>query len=102
MASKSIQSMFSKPVLLEEPLQRGEETISEITLRKPKSGELRGVALMDLAQLDVIALQKVLPRISIPTLTEQDVANLQPGDLLALGGEIAGFFERKVDYSPTG
>lgn len=82
---------------LDEPLKRGEQIISQITLRKPRSGELRGVSLMDVAQLDVVALQKVLPRITCPILTEADVANLDPADLLALGAELAGFFMRKAD-----
>lgn len=33
--------------------------------------------------------------------TEADVANLAPADLLALGAELAGFFERKADKAPS-
>lgn len=76
---------------LDTPLVRGSQTIREVTLRKPKSGELRGVSLSDLVGLDVAALSKVLPRISTPTLTEQDVANLDPADLVMLGGIFVGF-----------
>ena len=32
-------------VTLETPLKRGDQTITAVTLRKPASGELRGVAL---------------------------------------------------------
>ena len=67
------------------------QTIDRITLRKPRSGELRGVSLSDLVSLDVIALSKVLPRISTPTLTEADVAGLDPADLVQIGGLFAGF-----------
>lgn len=84
-------------VTLDEPIKRGDQTISQITLRRPRAGELRGVSLVELAQLDVAALTKVLPRISIPTLTDNDVSNLDPADLLALGAELAGFFQRKAD-----
>lgn len=76
---------------LDEPIVRGRQTIDRITLRRPKSGELRGVSLSDLVSLDVAALSKVLPRISSPTLTEQDVANLDPADLVQLGGIFSGF-----------
>lgn len=100
-APSPASAVFSKPVDLDEPITRGEQTIDQVTLRKPRSGELRGVALMDIAQLDVVALQRVLPRISQPTLTEADVANLAPADLLALGAELAGFFERKADKAPS-
>ena len=42
------------------------------------------------------ALQKVLPRITTPTLTEQDVANIDPADLVQLGGIFAGFLMPKA------
>jgi len=82
-------------VTLDEPITRGDETITALTLRKPSAGELRGVSLLELAQLDVGALHKVLPRITTPTLTEHDISRLCPADLLAIGAEIAGFFARK-------
>jgi len=82
-------------VTLEESITRGEQTITEISLRKPNAGELRGVSLMELVQLDVSALHKVLPRITAPTLTEADISQLCPADLLSIGAEIAGFFSRK-------
>lgn len=81
---------------LDTPLVRGTQTITTVTLRKPKSGELRGVSLSDLVSLDVAALSKVLPRISTPTLTEQDVANLDPADLVMLGGVFVGFLTPKA------
>lgn len=87
----------SKPVTLDDPIPRGEQTIDTVTLRKPRAGELRGVSLLELAQLDVAALQTVLPRISTPTLTTADVAAMSPADLLVVGAELAGFFQRKAD-----
>ncbi len=76
---------------LETPIQRGDTRITSVTLRKPKSGELRGVSLVDLLQMDVTALTRVLPRISEPTLTEAEVANLDPADLLSMGAQVSGF-----------
>ncbi|MGI4812147.1 MAG: phage tail assembly protein [Janthinobacterium lividum] len=78
-------------VTLDTPLVRGEQTISEITLRKPSSGELRGTTLNALSNLDVDALGKVLPRIATPMLTEFDVQQLDPADLVQLGVVFAGF-----------
>ncbi|EBW1331222.1 phage tail assembly protein, partial [Salmonella enterica subsp. enterica serovar Enteritidis] len=40
-------------VVLDEPLTRGETTISEIVVRKPNSGALRGVRLAALIEMDV-------------------------------------------------
>ncbi|KAG0188575.1 hypothetical protein DFQ28_004620 [Apophysomyces sp. BC1034] len=87
---------------LDTPLVRGNQTIERVTLHKPKSGELRGVSLSDLVNLDVVALSKVLPRISTPTLTEADVANIDPADLVQLGGIFAGFLMPKAVKSKLG
>ena len=82
-------------VVLDEPIQRGNTTISEITLRKPMSGELRGIALVDLLNLEVSALRKVLPRITAPALTDMEVGRLDPADMVELGTKVAGFLLRK-------
>ncbi|MFC4593754.1 phage tail assembly protein [Sphingobium tyrosinilyticum] len=80
-----------RTVSLDAPIHRGETTIDSVQLRKPRSGELRGLSLVDLGQLKVDALTKLLPRISMPTITEAEVANMEPADLLACGAEIGGF-----------
>ena len=90
-------SITSKTITLDEPIKRGDSLITEITLRKPKAGELRGVSLVDVAQMSVVALQQVLPRITTPILTGQDVANLDPADLLEIATEVAAFLVRKSD-----
>lgn len=82
-------------VTLETAFKHGDNTITEVSLRKPKAGELRGLSLQSVLELDVISLQKLLPRISTPTLTEADVANLDVVDLTALGTEVVGFFVPK-------
>lgn len=83
-------------VTLDSPIKRGDQEIKEITLRKPLSGELRGTSLSALVNLDVDALQRVLPRITTPMLTEQDVAKLDPADLVQIGGKFAGFLLPKA------
>lgn len=106
MADKTPKPDASAPraIPLETPIPRGDGSIASVTLRKPSSGELRGVALADLLRLDVAALITVLPRITSPTLTTQDVAALDLVDLTALGTEVLGFFMSKADralVSPT-
>lgn len=80
-----------RTVALDTPIERGEQKIDSLQLRKPKSGELRGLSLVDLGQLKVDAITKVLPRISTPPISEAEAANLDPADLLACGAEIGGF-----------
>lgn len=86
-----------KTVTLEEPLTRGDTLITSVQIRKPVAGELRGVSLMDLGNLDVVSLQRVLPRITVPTLAPHDVAKLDLADLMALGSEVAVFLLKKAD-----
>jgi hypothetical protein len=78
-------------ITLDTPIKRGEQVIAEITLRKPSAGELRGTSLNALVNLDVDALGKILPRISSPTLTEFDVREMDPADLVQLGVAFADF-----------
>lgn len=82
-------------VILDTPIRRGTTSIGSITLRKPNSGELRGVSLVELLQMDVASLIKVLPRISTPSLTVVEVAGMDPADLLALSSKISGFLLQK-------
>lgn len=78
-------------ITLENPVKRGEQVIDAITLIKPNAGTLRGVSLAAVANSEVDALIKVLPRMSAPSLTEQEVAALELPDLVALAGKVIGF-----------
>lgn len=92
-------TMKMNKVTLDTPIQRGETTITEINVRKPQSGELRGLNLTDILQMDVNALTKLLPRITIPALTEADVSALEPADLMQLGHEVGSFLvPKKMAY----
>lgn len=83
-------------ITLDTPILRGETSITEVTLRKPRAGELRGVKLSELLQMDVATLRAVLPRISTPMLLATDVDNMDPADLLQLGSEVSGFLLTKA------
>lgn len=87
-----LQNAPDNVVTLDQPIKRGAQSIESLTLRKPSSGELRGLHLLDLLQFDVAATMKILPRISQPTITEPEAAGMDPADLLACGQVIAGFF----------
>jgi hypothetical protein len=83
-------------VTLDTPIQRGETTITEVTLRKPRAGELRGVKLAELLQMDVATLRTVVPRISTPMLLAADIDAMDPADLLQIGTEVSGFLLTKA------
>ncbi|NNA66223.1 phage tail assembly protein [Pseudomonas gessardii] len=82
-------------VPLDTPIRRGTTSIDSITLRKPNAGELRGVSLSELLQMDVNSLVKVLPRISNPTLTAVEVTSMDPADLFAIATKVSGFLLQK-------
>ena len=91
------EARLSPPVELETPIRRGETSIDSLRVRKPYGGELRGgVSLVDLGQLDVDALIKVLPRITVPPVTPHEAGQLEASDLLALGAELSNFLLPKA------
>lgn len=83
-------------VTLDEPLVRASgESIRKIEIRKPNTGALRGLALSDLLRLQTEAIQTIIPRISTPMVLKQEVAKLDPADLVALGMAVVGFLVPK-------
>jgi len=80
-----------RTVTLDQPLTRGDSTIATVEVRRPRAGELRGLNLRNLSELEYSALESLLPRITTPPLTKQDVANLDPSDLMQLGAEVVDF-----------
>jgi hypothetical protein len=80
-------------VPLSQPIERAGGAVAELTLRKPATGELRGLKLMDVLQMDVNALGLLLPRIAAPTITKADVDAMALADLMELGVAVVGFFE---------
>lgn len=93
--SQAIPEAENNTVVLDTPISRGKNTVDTITLRKPQAGELRGVNLVELLNMDVASLIKILPRISTPSITSPEAAAMDPADLLECGSKIAGFLLRK-------
>jgi hypothetical protein len=94
MAKDSEQAVtlpLQKIVVLDTPIQRGKETITQVTLRKPQSGSLRGTRLQALMDMDVNAMMVVLPRISVPALQPHEINEMDPADLLLLSVEVVTF-----------
>ncbi|WCM29204.1 phage tail assembly protein [Sphingomonas sp. QA11] len=64
---------------------------TEIKVRKPGSGELRGLALTALLQLDYTSLETLAPRITQPVLHKQHVMAMDPADMMQFGSEVMDF-----------
>lgn len=84
-------------VTLSTPVTIDGQPVTGIDLRKPKSGELRGLKLSDVLQMDVDALITLLPRITQPPLSSSQVADLDPADLMSFGSKVALFFAAKSE-----
>ncbi len=85
-----------RTITLDTPIVRGETTIATIEIRKPTSGELRGLSMVTLSQLEYSALETLLPRITKPPLSTAEVAALDPADFMQLGGEVMDFLLPKA------
>lgn len=79
----------TKTITLDTPLRDGK--VQDVSIRKPLGGALRGVALVDLMNMDTRSLEKVLPRITEPSLSEAECRNLDPADLVQMGTAVATF-----------
>ena len=82
-------------IVLDVPIKRGTTSIAEVTLRKPNAGELRGLSLQRLHQADADELLKLLPRITTPSLTPPECAQLDPADLSEAGGIVISFLLKR-------
>lgn len=82
----------SNTVTLGKPIKRGDQVITAVTVVPPNSsGALRGTRITELMQLHVDSLAILLPRITTPALTQQDVYNLDPSDFVALAVKVTDF-----------
>lgn len=92
-----------KTVELDTPIQRGKTEVTSVAVRKPQAGALRGIRLQALMDMDVNAIMAVLPRVTNPALTVQEINEMDPADLLSLSVEVITFLLPKsvLSASPT-
>ena len=81
---------------LETAIERKGETITAVHLMKPLAGDLRGLLLAELLQYKTDAVMKLLPRITVPTITEPEVSNMDTADLVTMAMEVAAFLTPKA------
>lgn len=91
-AQNEQQALKFETIELETPIIRGEQQIEKVTLRKPSTGELRGLNYNDLTSGDVTTTMQIIPRISDPILTSEEVANMDPADSYLMSAAVVGFF----------
>lgn len=79
-----------KTVQLAVPIEKGGNTLTEIDVSKPHSGQLRGLSLIDVCEMKFEAAETLLPRISC--LNERDILDMPPENWAPLLTTIASFF----------
>lgn len=82
---------------LVEPIVRGDTKIEALTIRKPHGPELRGLSLQDIMSTDISTLYLLIPRVSMPPITQDEAYALDPQDLAEIGGIIRGFFMTRAE-----
>lgn len=90
-AGNEIDTVNPNVVTLDKPIERAGQTIEKVTLIEPNAGTLRGVSLAAVAQSEVDALIKVLPRMTYPALTTQELTAMNLPDMLSLAAKVIGF-----------
>lgn len=83
----------STKVPLATPLQVGGTAVSELILRRPAGGDLRGISLRGLLRMEVDPIMMLVPRICTNhPVTEADLDAIDPFDLADLAGTVWTFF----------
>ena len=60
-------------------------------MRKPNAGALRGCHIASLLQINFDELARVLPRITEPMLTQDEVMDMEAEDITAMGLQVSSF-----------
>ena len=82
----------TKIISLTNPITRGENQITEITVNKPK-----GLKMFDVLQMDVDALQVLLVRVTTPVLHKSDFVTMEVADFTELAAAAVGFLGRNSE-----
>ncbi|WP_395459832.1 phage tail assembly protein (plasmid) [Azospirillum melinis] len=79
-------------VPLAKPLTYGKGTLDQLQLRRPMAGDLRGIRLAAMSDMDVDVITKIASRCSVTAVTEAHLAELDPYDLVKVTEAVGGFF----------
>jgi len=90
--------MNTTKITLTKPFKRGDKQVTEVLIREPVAGELRGVNLAELMQMEVNTVGKVLERVSEPMIDSATFSGFNPRDLTNLSVGLISFF---VDTSSS-
>jgi hypothetical protein len=82
-------------VPLDTPLDRPAGQLEQLRFRKPVSGDLRGMSIAKLGQLDYDEQRKLLARITLDGLIEAEIDKLDVCDQLQISNALMDFLVPK-------
>ncbi|HVI51513.1 MAG TPA: phage tail assembly protein [Candidatus Sulfotelmatobacter sp.] len=88
-------------ITLIKPLKFGEDIIAELPLRRPMAGDLRGIKLAAIQELDVTTILSLVQRLSTVPLAPDTLTTMDPVDIVQACEVISGFFVPARTPSPT-
>tara|TARA_R110002167_G_scaffold12963_4_gene54856 strand:- start:6421 stop:6888 length:468 start_codon:yes stop_codon:yes gene_type:complete len=91
-----------KRVHLDNALKRPGPEITKVILRKPIGGDLRGTKLVDVYNMDVVAMSLVIPRISEPTIHRPEFMTMDGEDIASLSSEVVNFLLTRSQKAEAG
>ena len=92
----------TRPVTLAKPIKLGKKEVRDFVLTEPSAGQMRGLKLAELLQMDVSSMIVIIPRIASPALSEAQVAALDPAQLTAFATEVIRFFATEAQLAEAG
>ncbi|TRD18400.1 phage tail assembly protein [Palleronia caenipelagi] len=84
-------------ITLSAPVTVDGAEVTEITLREPRAGELRGLSMTQIAQMEAGQMMRLLPRITQPPLSEAQISALSLRDFFGLSAGAASFLVSPED-----
>lgn len=74
------------------PIPYGAGELAELTMRRPKAGDLKGVKLIGLTEMDPSMVIKIAARLATTPVVEAQLEQLEVYDLMELTEKVVGFF----------
>ena len=87
----------TKIITLTNPITRGENQITEITVNKPTVPALKGLKMFDVLQVDVDAIHVLLARVTAPVLHKSDLVTIVVADFTELAAAADGFLGKNSE-----
>jgi hypothetical protein len=93
-------------IKLDEPIKRGQTSIERVSVRRPNPGEMEGISLRDIINLESTAALNLLPRVSAASghhaiAAPRRVGRYGPVGLHDTGGRTLKFFVAEVGSPPA-